>query len=91
MGGVSVMLPTPIPINRLHFPTLESMDTKTRHIPRIAPTIRNRLLPLPMKSVCKLFLSFKVDTEESFTGYQLKPHQSTNHDTYGSIGKNYKN
>lgn len=39
----------------------------------------------------RLFLSFKVDTEESFTGYQLKLTQSTNHDTYGSIGKTYKN
>jgi hypothetical protein len=39
----------------------------------------------------RLFLSFKVDRGESFTGYKLEPHQSTNHDTYGIIGKNYKN
>ena len=28
----------------------------------------------------RIFLSFKLDSEESFTGYQLNPDQSLNHD-----------
>jgi len=38
-----------------------------------------------------IFLAFKADSGESFTGYRLKPYQSRNHDENGIVGKNYKN
>jgi len=39
----------------------------------------------------RIFLPFKSDSEESFTGYQLTKNQFQNHDKNGIIGKNYKN
>ena len=39
----------------------------------------------------RLFLGFKSDSGESYTGYQLTKTQSQNHNKNGSIGKNYKN
>ena len=39
----------------------------------------------------RIFLAFKVDNKESYTGYRLNPDQSQNHKTNGIIGKNYKN
>jgi hypothetical protein len=38
-----------------------------------------------------LFLAVRLDTNETFTGYQLTPNQSEYHDKKGTIGKNYKN
>ena len=39
----------------------------------------------------RIFLAFKVDSRESYTGYRLNPDQSLNHDKNNTIGKNYKN
>ena len=39
----------------------------------------------------RIFLSFKVDSRESYTGYRLNPDQSLNHDKNNIIEKNYKN
>ena len=38
-----------------------------------------------------IFLSFKANSGESFTGYQLTKKQSMNHNKDGIIGNNYKN
>ena len=38
-----------------------------------------------------VFLAIKVESGESFTGYQLSQLQSDFHDNNGIIGKNYKN
>lgn len=38
-----------------------------------------------------IFLAFKVDSRESYTGYRLSLRQSSNHDKNNTIGKNYKN
>ena len=39
----------------------------------------------------RIFLSFKVNSRKSYTGYRLNPDQSLDHDKNGIIGKNYKN
>ena len=39
----------------------------------------------------RIFLAFKADSGESFTGYQLTKKQSMNHNKDGIIGNNYKN
>lgn len=39
----------------------------------------------------RIFLSFKEDSGESFTGYQLNKQQSLDHNKYGIIGNDYKN
>ena len=39
----------------------------------------------------KVFLLFKANSGESFTGYQLTKKQSMNHDKNSTIGNNYKN
>jgi len=38
----------------------------------------------------RIFLSFKADSGESFTGYQLKKQQSLDHNKDGIIGNDYK-
>lgn len=39
----------------------------------------------------RVFLTFKLDSGKSYTGYHLNPDQSRNHDENNIIGKNYKN
>ena len=39
----------------------------------------------------KIFLAFKVDNGESYTGYRLTPEQFKVYNQTGTIGKNYKN
>ena len=39
----------------------------------------------------RIFLAFKVDSRESYTGYRLNPDKSLNYDKNNTIGKNYKN
>ena len=39
----------------------------------------------------RIFISFKADSGESFTGYQLTKGQSLNHNKNGIIGNDYKN
>lgn len=39
----------------------------------------------------RIFLSFKADSGESFTAYQLKKQQYLNHNKDGIIGNDYKN